>query len=187
MLSPYCSCVIPETLLSERLELVWLPPESLDALLAGRREDVERSGDFAIPDDWPDEHDRRLLAYRLRQVRDDETQAPWLVRAIVLGGEMIGHIGFHGSPGRNARKDQGAVEVGYTIFPEHRGQGYATEAVVALLDWGRRQGIERFIASVGPGNEPSLALVHRLGFREVGRHWDDEDGEELEFVLEPVA
>jgi hypothetical protein len=25
--------------------------------------------------------------------------------------------------------------------------------------------------------------VRRLGFVEVGRHWDDEDGEELEFLL----
>ncbi|MDX6505679.1 MAG: [ribosomal protein S5]-alanine N-acetyltransferase [Gaiellaceae bacterium] len=187
MLSSYCSCVTPETLVSERLELVWLSPEWIDALLHGRRDDAERTGGFAVPKDWPDEHDRRFLGFRLRQAREDEAQAPWLVRAIVLHGEMIGHIGFHGSPGRNARKDQDAIEVGYTIFPEHRRQGYATEAVVAMLDWGRTQGIDRFIASVGPGNEPSLAIVRRLGFREVGRHWDDEDGEELEFVLEPVA
>jgi RimJ/RimL family protein N-acetyltransferase len=75
------------------------------------------------------------------------------------------------------------VEIGYTIFPEHRRHRYATEAVVGLLDWARAQGIHRFIASVGPENEPSLKLVRRLGFVEVGRHWDDEDGEELEFEL----
>jgi len=28
-----------------------------------------------------------------------------------------------------------------------------------------------------------LALVRRLGFQEIGRHWDEEDGEELEFEL----
>jgi ribosomal-protein-alanine N-acetyltransferase len=179
--------VTPDTVHTERLELVWLSPELVEALVDDRRADAARIGGFAIPQDWPDEHDRRFLGYRLRQVRDDEAQAPWLVRAIVLGGEMIGHVGFHGSPGRNARKDLGAVEVGYTIFPEHRRQGYATEAVVALLDWSRTQGVDRFIASVGPENEPSLAIVRRLGFREVGRHWDEEDGEELEFVLEPVA
>jgi RimJ/RimL family protein N-acetyltransferase len=77
----------------------------------------------------------------------------------------------------------GRLEVGYRIFPEHRRRGYATEAVRALLDWARAQGIDRFIASVGPKNAPSLALVRQLGFREVGCHWDDEDGEELEFEL----
>lgn len=99
--------------------------------------------------------------------------------------ELIGHVGFHGPPGINSLRAANAVEIGYTIFPEHRRNGYATEAVEALLDWGRAQGIHRFVASVGPGNEPSLRIVQRLGFVEVGRHWDDEDGEELEFELAP--
>jgi RimJ/RimL family protein N-acetyltransferase len=77
-----------------------------------------------------------------------------------------------------------SVEVGYTIFPTHRRRGYATEAVRALVEHTRGLGVRRFVASVAPGNEPSLRLVRGLGFVEVGRHWDDEDGEELEFVLE---
>lgn len=177
----------PETVRSERLELVWLSPELIEALLEGRHADAERAGGFAIPADWPDEHDARFLAFRLRQVGDEPERAPWLVRAVVLrdAKAMLGHIGFHGPPGINALKASDAVEVGYTIFPEHRRQGYATEAVRALLGWAREQGVGRFIASVGPENEPSLAIVRRLGFREVGRHWDDQDGEELEFELAP--
>jgi RimJ/RimL family protein N-acetyltransferase len=170
-----------ETIATERLDLVWLSPELIEALLDDRRDAL----DFAVPGDWPDPHDRRFLAFRLRQTSDDPGRAPWLVRAIVLRDEdrMIGHIGFHGPPGVNARREPRAVEVGYTIFPEHRRQGYATEAVRGLLGWARSQGIDHFVASVGPKNEPSLALVRRLGFVEVGRHWDDEDGEELEFEL----
>ncbi|MDP9232429.1 MAG: GNAT family N-acetyltransferase [Actinomycetota bacterium] len=176
----------PEVIQSERLDLVWLSPELLEALLAGRREEAERTAGFAVPADWPDDHDARFLAFRLKQVREDPAHSPWLVRAIVLRGPgrlMIGNIGFHGAPGHNARKAPGALEVGYRVFAEHRRRGYATEAVPALLDWARAQGIDRFVASVGPENEPSLAIVRRLGFREVGRHWDDEDGEELEFEL----
>ena len=99
--------------------------------------------------------------------------------------QLIGHVGFHGPPGINSLRAPDAVEVGYTIFPEHRRNGYASEAVEALLEWARAQGIHRFVASVGPENEPSLKIVRRLGFVEVGRHWDDEDGEELEFELRP--
>ena len=170
-----------DPIMTERLELVWLSPGLIETLLDGRRNELP----FAVPDDWPDDHDRRFLAFRLRQTSDDPGRAPWLVRAIVLpkSREMIGHIGFHGPPGINARRDPAAVEVGYTVFAEHRRQGYAGEAVRALLGWAREQGVGRFIASVAPHNEPSLRLVRRLGFAEVGSHWDDEDGEELEFEL----
>jgi len=170
-----------ETIETERLELVWLSPQLVEAILDGRHDELG----FTVPDGWPDAHDRRFLAYRLRQMGSDEALGRWLVRGIVLPetGELIGHVGFHGPPGINSLKAPDAVEVGYTIFREHRRQGYATEAVVGLLDWARAEGIHRFVASVGPGNEPSLAIVRRLGFVEVGRHWDDEDGEELEFEL----
>ena len=170
-----------DSIATERLELVWLSPELIAAILDSRRDEIA----FAIPDDWPDDHDRRFLAFRLRQTGDDPTRAPWLVRAIVLPGsrELIGHIGFHGPPGINARREPGALEVGYTVFPAHRRRGYAGEAVRGLLDWAREQGVDHFIASVAPQNEPSLRLVRRLGFAEVGSHWDDEDGKELEFEL----
>jgi [ribosomal protein S5]-alanine N-acetyltransferase len=171
---------------SERLELVWLSPPLIEALLDGRSEEAARIGGFAIPHGFPDDHDRRFLALRLRQTKNDPSRGPWYVRAIVLpegDRPMIGHIGFHGPPGVNSRRDPDAVEVGYTIFPDHRRRGYATAAVRALIAAAEAHGIRRFIASVGPENEPSLAIVRRLGFVEVGRHWDDEDGEELEFLL----
>jgi RimJ/RimL family protein N-acetyltransferase len=171
---------------SERLELVWLSPQLIETLLEGRPVEAARVGGFAIPASFPDEHDRRFLALRLRQTEEDPSRGPWSVRAIVLpegDRPMIGHIGFHGPPGVNSRRDPDAVEVGYTIFPEHRRRGYATEAVRALIAAAEAQGIRRFVASVGPENEPSLSIVRRLGFVEVGRHWDDEDGEELEFEL----
>jgi RimJ/RimL family protein N-acetyltransferase len=177
--------VTGETIRSERLELLWLSPELLGALLAGRRDEAGRLGGFTIPAAWPDEHDGRFLALRLRQTLEVPSRGPWYVRAIVLPDErqMIGHIGFHGPPGVNARRDPDAVELGYTVFPEHRRRGYATEAVRALLAHAQTEGVTRFIASVAPDNEPSLAIVRRLGFVEVGRHWDEEDGEELEFEL----
>jgi RimJ/RimL family protein N-acetyltransferase len=175
-----------ETVRSERLELVWLSPRLIEALLDGRREEAAQIGGFVIPAGFPNEHDRRFLALRLRQTKEDPSRGRWYARAIVLPESdrlMIGHIGFHGPPGVNSRRDPDAVEIGYTVFPEHRRRGYATEAVRTLIAAAEAQGIRRFIASIGPENEPSVAIVRRLGFVEVGRHWDDEDGEELEFEL----
>ena len=41
----------------------------------------------------------------------------------------------------------------------------ATEVVHALFDWAQAQGVDRFRASVSPGNVPSLAIITGLGFR----------------------
>ena len=166
---------------TERLRLVWLSAEAMEALLGGDRDELP----YDVPADWPDEHGARFLRMRLRQLRQDPARVEWGVTAIVLreSGEMVGHIGFHGPPGVNARHDRDAVELGYTVFPAHRRRGYATEAVRGLLDYAREHDIHRFVASVGAENEPSLRLVHGLGFVEVGRHWDEEDGDELELEL----
>ena len=166
---------------TERLRLVPLDEGLMAAVLVGGELP------FVVPGGWPDEHDARFLALRLQQLRDSPERRAWPVCAIVLEGAMIGHVGYHGPPGANARRAADGVEVGYTIFPEHRRQGYATEAVRGLIEHARGQGVDCVIASVSPQNEPSLALVRRLGFVEVGRHWDDEDGEELEFELDLSA
>lgn len=175
-----------ETILTKRLELVPLV-DSLELLVDGRRVEVERELGIALPDWWPDRHDLAFLAFRARQLAAEPDDRVWMPRLVVLRKEqaMIGHAGFHGKPGKNARKDSNAVEIGYMIVAEHRGRGYATEVVHALVQWAfDEHGIRRFLASIGPQNAPSLALARKLGFVEAGRHWDDEDGEELEFLLE---
>jgi ribosomal-protein-alanine N-acetyltransferase len=172
---------------SERLELVSISPEFIDALLAERREDAEAAATLKLPDGWPDRHDRGFLNFRLRQMRERPETQEWFVYAVVLPeGErpMIGHAGFHGPPGVNAVKAADAVEVGYSVFEPYRRRGYATEVVRTLIDWASSEhGIRHFVASISPENEPSLALVRRLGFKNTGQHWDEEDGEELEFEL----
>jgi RimJ/RimL family protein N-acetyltransferase len=40
------------------------------------------------------------------------------------------------------------------------------------------------VASTSPGNEPSLAVIRKLGFTQTGEAWDDEDGLELVFELQ---
>jgi RimJ/RimL family protein N-acetyltransferase len=176
-----------ESIDAERFELVPMTAAFIEAVLEDRRPDAEAIASVKLPDDWPDEHDRRFLGLRLRDLRERPGTDGWYAYAAVRPDEdrtMIGFAGFHGPPGRNAREEADAVELGYTIFAPYRGQGYATEAVRALVRWASEEhGIRRFLASVGPDNDPSLAIVRKLGFREIGRHWDDEDGEELEFEL----
>jgi ribosomal-protein-alanine N-acetyltransferase len=64
--------------------------------------------------------------------------------------------------------DRVATNVGYTLFPEHWGKGYATEAVAAFLRHGERHGVVRFRASVSEGNTASLRVLSKTGFLWVG-------------------
>ena len=90
---------------------------------------------------------------------------------------MIGSIGFHGPP-----DSKGRLEVGYSVDPNFRRQGYAREAVEALFDWAYREhGIDRFVASISPTNEPSLRLASGFGFVQIGSQIDEIDGLELVF------
>ena len=164
-----------------------MSPSFLAALLADRRDEAGALLGARLPDGWPDDHDERFLRLRVEQMRDDAEAQKWLVRALVLrvdGSPMIGHAGFHGPPGVNGLKKPAVVEIGYGVFPPFRGRGYATEAAAALIGWARPQpGVDGFVASVAPDNDPSLAIVRKLGFVESGEQWDDEDGLELVFEL----
>ena len=168
-----------------RLELLPLSRQFLEAILGGRRDEAQSVLGLEVPEDWPDRHDYGFLRLRLDQLTAEPERELWMPRAIAAGGAMVGHIGFHGPPGVNGPRKVGALEVGYTIFEPFRRRGYATEAVKGILAWAHDEhGVRHFVASVGPENEASLALVGRLGFRQTGTQWDDEDGEELVFELE---
>ncbi|MBV9326555.1 MAG: GNAT family N-acetyltransferase [Chloroflexi bacterium] len=166
---------------SERLELVSMSTEFMRACVEGNLAHAADLIGATLPASWPGAA-VRTMRRRLRQLAADPTEQPWLLRAMLTRTSpttLVGRVGFHAPP--DAR---GAVEVGYAVEPEYRRQGFASEAVEALLDWAAREhGISWFVASVGPNNLPSLALVKRVGFIRTGTRWDDEDGEELVFEL----
>jgi len=153
---------MPPPIRSARLDLVSLDPEFLDAALAGdTRRASERLG-ARVPDDWPDLAD--TVPVFLERLRADPALAPWSIRAIVLRAErrMVGHLGFHAPPGREG------LELGYTVFAPDRRRGYASEGCTALMDWAAQaHAVERFIVTIAPENQPSLALAQKLGFRVV--------------------
>lgn len=149
--------------------------------------DLEAAADdisASIPSDMADRLDN-FLQFRIADLEIDASAQPWLGRAIVLTEpdgtrHAIGSAGFHAPP-----DEDGRVEIGYRVEPEYRRQGVAAEVVRALFDWAAREhGVNKFRASVSPGNVPSLAIIKRLGFRQVGVQIDDIDGEELVFELD---
>jgi ribosomal-protein-alanine N-acetyltransferase len=177
----------PHIIHSSRLELIAMSPVFLGASTKGDLESAARLIDLVIPIDWLEA--QRVMEMRLAQMRENPALETWLLRAVGLRETrtMIGFIGFHTRPGAeylNSYAPDG-VEFGYSIFPEYRRMGFASEAAGALMQWATfEHGVTRFVLSISPANEPSLRLARKFGFRKVGAVTDPEDGVEDIFLLE---
>jgi len=126
------------------------------------------------------------LQYAIKQFKEDESYLPWAARAIIFpeANQMVGLVRFHSQPNPEYLKNyaSNAVEFGYQIFKDYRKNGYATETVIALIDWAQTTfGVVNFIASVSPDNKDSLKLILGLGFKKIGEVMDDIDG--LEYIV----
>jgi len=166
---------------SERLDLLPMTLELMEALQRGDRESAQRLVGYRIPPDWPQGMES-VLQFRIGIAQSRPETLPLLLRVMVLRADpeiAIGRIGFHGPSDHT-----GMLEIGYEVFPAYRRQGYAREAVLAMFRWAQHDpAVLRFRASVSPDNAPSRNLVAGLGFIEVGTQWDEEDGEETLFEL----
>jgi RimJ/RimL family protein N-acetyltransferase len=79
-------------------------------------------------------------------------------------GAVIGDAGFVGPP-----DETGAVTVGCAIIESARGQGYATEAMQALLDWAATQsGLTCVLAEATKANPAAQRLLEKVGMHPVG-------------------
>jgi len=77
--------------------------------------------------------------------------------------EVIGAIGL----GYGERKT--ALELGYWIGVPHWGQGYASEAVAAMIDAGfGLSDAEALVATIKPGNVASQKVLENNGFHATG-------------------
>ncbi|WP_210429034.1 GNAT family N-acetyltransferase [Nocardioides eburneiflavus] len=79
-------------------------------------------------------------------------------------GDAVGYCGLVDS-GRGAHEP----ELAFELLRRSRGQGYATEASWAVLDWARSSGYERLWASVWDWNTASRRVLEKVGFTEADR------------------
>lgn len=170
---------------TRRLVLRLIPPAALAAIAEGDVDEAARHLALKIPGDWIDM--APLARRRIAQLAEEPDYRPWALRAIALRetGEALGCINFHGCPAHHGMAGREAcAEFGYTIFTRHRRQGYAEEAVRALMDWARQRGARHFIFSVAPGNAASQGFAAKLGARRIGVQIDEEDGPEDVLLLD---
>ena len=166
--------------MTPRVDILQLDAPTLRALADGDLAAANRSSPVRLTPYLAGEDCRRVWGIRAVQVVDEPESADWIT-GIVWDPERrlaVGRAGFHGPP-----DDTGMVEIGYSIDPQHRRQGYARAALRALMERARREpAVNTFRATVSPDNAPSRDLVVSEGLVEVGEQMDDEDG--LEIIYE---
>ena len=96
--------------------------------------------------------------------KDDmmSVDTPFLVAvALKDTDEMVGEI--------VVMPNDGTISIGYTFSYKHHRRGYAFEALTALIDLLHERYSEwDFISFTEPQNEPSMALLKKLGYKDMG-------------------
>ena len=82
------------------------------------------------------------------------------------GGPAIGHVGFFDFLRDCEPSIAGDAEIGWIFAPSTHGRGYALEACQAVLRWfDEHFGPRPIWALISPGNDPSMKLAAKLGFK----------------------
>lgn len=148
-------------LVTERLEL-WLP----------------RAGDLHAMHDVVTHPDTRRFLGSLATLHDHSIRfmrgaGSWFLYGygplmLRLHGQdtVIGNCGvFHTFRGLGDDFDDNP-EAGWIVAADHVGQGLASEAMQTVLEWFEREhGPRRIVCMISAGNDPSLKLADKLGFK----------------------
>lgn len=150
---------------TDRLTLIACTQQFVDALERGTREAAHLLGAKLAPD-WPDAELAGFLPIYATQLRNDPTTLGYGIWLVVANAArtLIGSAGFQGKP-----DEQGAIEIGFGIQPDFQNNGYATEAVSALITWAGEQGdVRSVIAHCDPGNLASIRVLEKANLQRTG-------------------
>lgn len=144
---------------SERLWLILQTTEEVLAKVAA----LSHAAKAEISPDW------------LARVRAATVADPWTNGFSIVDratDTVIGSCGYKGPP-----DSEGVVEIGYGLDQEYRGRGFATEAAMALVTLALdSEAVGLIRAHTVPGNDASVRVLMKCGFKQVGEVVDPEDG-----------
>ncbi len=163
---------------TSRLRLVAIPLEMVEAVLAHDKDAANAALDRAIashgwptgakfPEAWPnDDLVSRAFPFSLEAIRAAPEIRLWgdtMVLDRDAPPRVIGSVAFKGRP------TDGIAEIGYGIEDSSRGQGLATEATLACVEWALAQdGITAVQAITFEGHLASLGVIKNCGMERVG-------------------
>ena len=145
----------PVTLTTERLLLRAVGSQDTDAVYAAVQDPAIQRW-TTVPSPYLREH---ADAFLLQVVPDGWADGSMFTFGVFLPpGELVGMLGL-------TMRSPGVAEVGFWTTKEHRGNGYTTEATLAVSRWAfTRMSIDRVEWRAEVGNAGSRAVAERAGF-----------------------
>ncbi|MFC9855828.1 GNAT family N-acetyltransferase [Streptomyces prasinus] len=145
----------PVTLTTGRLLLRTVGPQDTDTVYAACQDpDIQRW--TTVPSPYLPEHARGFVE---QMIPDGwASGSMFAFGAFLPSGELTGMFGM-------TMRSPGVGEIGYWGVKEHRGNGYITEAVVAVSRWAFTElSVDRVEWRAEVGNRASRAVAERAGF-----------------------
>lgn len=111
--------------------------------------------------DWPPPlNDENSFRYFLPTLESDPSFAGWGYWYVIeKPNALIGTCGFKGRPDA-----AGTAEIGYAIVPARQGNGFASEAASALIEWCKARGAKAVVAETLPELKASIRVMEKNGF-----------------------
>lgn len=150
-------------MITKRLDLRLGTRQSFEIAIDDRAS-LARTLDANVPDTWPVEHyDDGVREWCLNML-DADPNTPWLLRYIIERetNTVVGTCG-------GFKPDEKTVTVGYSILPDYRRRGYATEATLALIELAfSNPAVERVVADTYPELDASIGVMKKCGMTYYG-------------------
>ncbi|PAX52877.1 GNAT family N-acetyltransferase [Brunnivagina elsteri] len=150
---------------TQRLELLPCSLEVAQATIDRDKTLLEKLLTAYVPDDWYETEVQDFLPKYISMLKTDPSQLGYGVWLMIRTDDstLLGDLGFGGKP-----QAVDTLEVGYEVLTPYRNQGYATEAVEALVNFAFTQlEAERIIAHTPEDNIGSIRVVEKLGMQNV--------------------
>lgn len=123
----------------------------------------------------------------MRWIRSNEdnwsSDGPRFAFAIqTLVGELVGVIEVNVDFSHFAGPAPGDANVSYGLYPQYRGRGLASSALLTVRDFMISKGVKRAVIRIEPENINSIRLAERCGYERVGVVTNDVGTEYLMFI-----
>jgi RimJ/RimL family protein N-acetyltransferase len=156
-----------EMLVTERLELRPLDRFAVQALIdSDAAAMATHFGTDPTTEVGPPPEMTDVLPFIAETVGERPEEAGWWAWLVIRREDRrpLGSAGFGGRP-----TEDGTVYMGWSVYPEVEGFGYATETTRALVDWVLQQNdVRRVQATIPVGHLASIRVAEKSGFHQVG-------------------